>query len=264
MDRHEFWGRYLRIYDHLNEAEEYRHNIKDAVRCLGVGPDSLVLDAGSGTGNLAVELEKAGARVVGLDLMPEALRIHRGKQPAAALVQASLGSPLPFASQTFDAVACLSVLFALPPKAVAQTLREFRRVLKPGGVLVLTAMRPGESKVKAYAGFLMGRLAKRPVSRALYEVSQLIWPLLQLLYYNLRMYRLARRNGYRRFSAQELVAEVRRGGLVIKNCETTFGGCFNMLTAKPGRLPQSFPLVRARRQYRMIPPAAAREVRQTA
>jgi SAM-dependent methyltransferase len=94
-----------------------------------------VLDAGVGTGRFARMLIRRGAHVVGMDLTPEMLHVCAQNEPLARLVQARLGSPLPFADATFDDAVCVRVIKYLEDWAVA--LAELRRVVRPGGRLVL-------------------------------------------------------------------------------------------------------------------------------
>jgi SAM-dependent methyltransferase len=94
----------------------------------------LILDAGCGTGGTTLELRRFG-EVVGLDLAWEAL------QPAAArgLRALTRGSVerLPFASNTFDVVTSFEVIYHLGVASDTNALRELRRVLKRGGLLLL-------------------------------------------------------------------------------------------------------------------------------
>lgn len=92
-----------------------------------------ILDAGCGTGKVLETL--AEDRVTGLDLSATALRLagQRGNFP---LVRASADA-LPFAPGSFDVVVSLDVLANLPPSALPTALADCRRVLAPGGRLIL-------------------------------------------------------------------------------------------------------------------------------
>ena len=122
---------------------------------LGLTPAPLVLDVATGTGRLPRVLLRQPAfdgRVVGLDLSRRMLReaVRRTAQFADRLTYVWQDARrLPFDDDTFDAVTCLEALeFTPDPRAV---LAELVRVLRPGGVLLVT------NRVGRDARFLPGR-----------------------------------------------------------------------------------------------------------
>jgi ubiquinone/menaquinone biosynthesis C-methylase UbiE len=231
MTPRDFWDRYLRAYDALNRVGAYRASVEHLARTLDARPGERILDAGSGTGNLAVHLKEQGSEVVGLDFSPVALRIHREKDPSATVVRASLEEPLPFPDRIFDLVVCAAVLFALSDRGCRTALGEFRRVLRPRGRVVITAMKPDTSKLRVFGAHVGNLWKNRPLGSFLREMRRTLGPLLKVLYYNYRMHGLSRRQAYRRFTAGELVAEVERAGFVRVTCESTFGGYFHLVRA---------------------------------
>lgn len=93
----------------------------------------LILDVGCGTGGTLDRLREF-AEPVGLDLEPLALSLCR-ERGHEALVLAS-ATALPFGESTFDAIVTLDVLEHIPDHVTAAA--ELKRVLKPGGTLVVT------------------------------------------------------------------------------------------------------------------------------
>jgi len=89
-----------------------------------------VLDCPCGTGALAHELAAAGFTVTGADLG------RRSEGRGYRRVRADLNRPLPFAPGRFDVVACIEGVEHL--ERPVDALREFRRMLRNGGTLVLT------------------------------------------------------------------------------------------------------------------------------
>jgi len=98
-----------------------------------IAPHGKILDVGTGTGRISVPLLRLGADVIGVDLSLNMMGKLREKYPAARLAQAD-ASRLPFAAQRFDAVLTTHVMHLIGPWREA--LREYRRVLKPGGVYI--------------------------------------------------------------------------------------------------------------------------------
>ena len=107
-------------------------------------PGESVLDIATGTGHLALaaaQRVKPGGTVAGLDLTVE--MVEQAKKKAVALGvdnaewhQGDAEHP-PFPDETFDAVFCASGIFFLPHQLAA--LREWNRMLKPGGRVLFSA-----------------------------------------------------------------------------------------------------------------------------
>lgn len=93
----------------------------------------LILDAGCGTGGLAVKLRTFGD-VLGVDLCEDALEFS--KLQGVSAQKASI-EDLPFNNHEFDLVTCIDVLYHQQVSDDVQALKEINRVLKPGAVLIL-------------------------------------------------------------------------------------------------------------------------------
>ncbi len=105
-----------------------------------------VLDAGCGSGPLSAALLARGAVVTGFDSSPAMVELARQRLGTGAdLHVADLGKPLPFADGEFDDVVVSLVLHYLQDWTAP--LAELRRVLKPGGRLLLSVNHPAVYKV---------------------------------------------------------------------------------------------------------------------
>lgn len=123
----------------------------------GLAPDAQVLDVGCGTGDLSIEIfERTAARVVGLDFCRPMLDLAKQKSSRLPFIEGD-GLRLPFADATFDALTAGFVVRNLAD--VEDGLREFRRVLKPRGVVaILEFSQPTVPGVRQFVRFYYSRL----------------------------------------------------------------------------------------------------------
>jgi SAM-dependent methyltransferase len=108
---------------------ELRHSTKGKLIAYALtdsGQGKKALDVGCRDGYWSEELKKKGYDVVACDIDPRC--------PSALTVDAN--EPLPFSDSEFDLLWCSEVIEHLLDPAF--TIREFKRVLKPGGKLVMT------------------------------------------------------------------------------------------------------------------------------
>lgn len=145
-------------YDWINSAmsfgtgEWYR---RDALKRSGIQPGMMVLDAGTGTGVVASieqELVGDGGLVVALD--PSAGMLGEAKKRGVQCITQGLGERLPFEDDQFDRV---TMSYALRHVADLRALfTEYRRVLKPGGkLLILEITRPEDRATRALLRFYL-------------------------------------------------------------------------------------------------------------
>jgi ubiquinone/menaquinone biosynthesis C-methylase UbiE len=118
----------------------FRPFVKRLLQLYDTRPGSWVLDAGCGTGLVATMVAPRaghGGKVIGIDSSAAMLEIARAKARGFGFDQCEFRvgdvRALDFPDDTFDLVVCSFALWGEP----AQLFREFRRVLKKGGVLLL-------------------------------------------------------------------------------------------------------------------------------
>lgn len=113
------------------------------VAAAGIRPAMDVLDVACGTGNAAVPAARAGASVIGVDLVPKFLDQGRAKAEAQGLNiewREADAENLPFEDHRFDRV--LSTFGHMFAPQHQRTAQEMARVCRPGGAIVTATWTP--------------------------------------------------------------------------------------------------------------------------
>jgi ubiquinone/menaquinone biosynthesis C-methylase UbiE len=122
----------------------HRHVERELIRALGRADSAApspaprqILDAGCGTGGLIRRLapRHSSWQWTGADLMPLACDLARQRLGATADIRNADVTSLPFADARFDAIVSADVLYHVDDDAAA--LKEFVRVLRPGGAVIV-------------------------------------------------------------------------------------------------------------------------------
>ncbi len=146
-----FYDRIADVHNLTSKINGYRQSVEKFLKSLDLKIDenSVVLDAGSGTGIVTLGFHSAGfnpRKTVALDLSFNSLKVSRGqfkkdKKTNAKNIVAVQGNilHLPFADETFDLILSCGVLEYVP---LDEGLKEMSRVLKPGAKLVFIPVKP--------------------------------------------------------------------------------------------------------------------------
>lgn len=142
-------GGFAKHYDSYNKwggfGQAFRERIADEA---DLRSDDSVLDCGCGTGTLAVIAKRrvgADGKVRGIDLSTDQLDIAREKARKENLdIDFHEGSidELPFPDDSFDVIFSTLMLHHVPNSVKVSAFREMRRVLKPGGRIVIADFGP--------------------------------------------------------------------------------------------------------------------------
>lgn len=134
---------FAHAYSAENESNLFNayYERPEMLRLAGDVSGRRILDAGCGSGPLSAALSDGGAVVTGLDSSAAMIDLARQRLgDDADLHVADLGAPLPFADAEFDDVVASLVLHYL--EDWSGPLSELRRVLKPGGRLLVSVNHP--------------------------------------------------------------------------------------------------------------------------
>jgi SAM-dependent methyltransferase len=142
------------------ELTVIQHAVLERTASLGLPAGARVLDALCGSGALTVALAERGFAAVGADVDTEAAAMS-----GPAFAQVNLDAALPWPERTFDAVFSTEGIEHLENHFFF--LREICRILKPGGVLLLTTPNIAalRSRVRFFGSGFFGR-DSRPLNEA--------------------------------------------------------------------------------------------------
>jgi demethylmenaquinone methyltransferase/2-methoxy-6-polyprenyl-1,4-benzoquinol methylase len=139
-------------------------------------PAAIVLDVGTGTGDLAAEIARGGGHVVGVDFserMVEAARKKLGHLSKVSF-QVAEANRLPFEAHSFHGVTSAFVLRNLHHGKILQaSLREFYRVLKPHGQMVHVELTRPQHPIMAWGHQMILRTFVPLMGRVLFRHR---WP----------------------------------------------------------------------------------------
>jgi ubiquinone/menaquinone biosynthesis C-methylase UbiE len=163
-----FWTRTPAAFDHwaatyereaaaMIESRGYSYCWlgSEITNALGVAAEALVLEVGTGPGNLGVHVAEAARQVsiLGVDISLEMISLAKSRGVYGCVARASF-EHLPFETDEFDGLFSAFVLHSV--RRQVHALSEVRRVVKPGGPVVLIDLCParGRQLAAAAAGFL--------------------------------------------------------------------------------------------------------------
>lgn len=124
----------------FGRARAFRESVLDLA---SLSPGEQVLDVGCGTGDLALAAKRrtgADGTVRGVDAGAEMVARATGKaarQGLDVMFDVAPAQDLPFPDASFDLVLCTLMMHHLPEDGRRQAIAEMRRVLKPGGRLLV-------------------------------------------------------------------------------------------------------------------------------
>jgi ubiquinone/menaquinone biosynthesis C-methylase UbiE len=135
---------YYELFKDELRQKEYDRRLLDRFITL-LGPRARVCDAGCGPcGHTTRYLAQAGLDVIGIDLSPECIAIARAANPGLSF-QVMAMEAMAFTDASFDGILAYYSLLYIPKVHLPALLGELRRVLAPGGKL-LVVVKEGEGE----------------------------------------------------------------------------------------------------------------------
>jgi len=176
-----FWDIRSWFYFSLRHLMPYKQLLEDIIQKLEIKPNQYILDAGCGIGNLEnviIQKKISNLKIKAIDFSRKMLtqawtKIKDTHNVHIDFFQTDLDNPLPYEDETFHRIVSSNVIYALDNPYF--TIKEFYRILRTGGRLVLVTPRPEFSGAKIIINHFR-------LSKGLEKIKNLIiFPLFLLL-----------------------------------------------------------------------------------
>lgn len=226
-----FWRKYLKVYDSLNNLRPYQKLQNDIISELSPLASDMILDAGAGTGNLAILIENSGASVTAIDNSRIALEILEKKTRNTRVILQNLKNKLPFEDKYFSKIVCNNTLYILPEEDYPIIINEFSRVLKNDGILILSNPLVGAHVGKIAKEHVIISIKENGVIKTIIECLGLFEKSLILFFYNFKILNNASKGLYHFFQPGEQEEVVSKHFKVIKT-RMVYSGQNEMIVAR--------------------------------
>lgn len=229
-----FWRRYFMVYDKANESAHYRSMLERHVELLDPRSGERILDAGTGTGNVAQVLLERGAHVVGIDFLESALDVCRAKCPTGDFRVGDLTGRLELEDDSFSKLACCNVIYLLAPAEQENALRELHRVLEPGGRAVITVFHRDFSKKDLLLATLQEERRRTGLKGLAGYLLRNSVATVRILYYISRLQSKRAAGQHTFFTEPQLGELLERAGFIVESIEPTLASqCLLAVARKP-------------------------------
>ncbi len=235
VDLRAFWHDYLLGRDRsvgmdlLIATSAYQSFMRRQIEFLRIGPSTRVLDLGSGNAGFlrtAAESSHGPGLLVSVDFISDALKRSKSRYGArlgSAFVQADLDSvaAVPFKTSSFDAVLASLLLSYL--RNPLELLHEARRIVRPGGRIVLSSLRRDADISSIYSAGIAELVAAGAEEMAIGEGTSFAEMQRSFLNEAAKLLDLEERGLFRFFDEDELRSLARDAGLRVWRIERGLG-----------------------------------------
>ena len=228
----DFWKKYFRDYDTLQELGAYRELMQSLYSALQHNQEDTILDLGAGTGNLQVLFsEIKPAQMVCFDMSEEGLARCTQKAPWATTVKGDLEETLPFADASFSIIVSNNALYTIARRERESIYREIARVLKPEGRMVIANILEHFSPFAIYMHEIKRKMRLEGIAKTAYDAIRLLPPTMRIMYYNARIKKAHSTGEYNLFSKGEQSRELEKVGLSIVHAQNAYADQSELVVA---------------------------------
>jgi len=142
------FSEYMTAYDRTTATfRPYQEQLSRIIQLLQIKPGETVVELGSGTGNMTKLLLEQGASVIAIDNLRLANEVNQKKNPAVSVMGVNIDRTdhktgfISLPDHSVDKICAANLWTYIRNRSVLY--EEIKRLLKPGGVLVLAVERQG-------------------------------------------------------------------------------------------------------------------------
>ena len=212
MLNEKFWEKYFKVYDVLNIIEPYQKLMEELENELGLKNNDIVLDVGSGTGNLMTKIKNKCKKTIGIDYSKEGQKIHRTKDRLAEIYLCDITKKFPFSDNYFSKIVSNNTIYTLTSEQQDSVLSEIYRVLMPKGKFVISNVKKGYSPIKIYSRHILQSIKKIGFSKTIFLILKMLIPTLKMFYYNAIIKKSGGTNHYYFLSQDEQKKLLKKSG----------------------------------------------------
>lgn len=214
MQDRKFWDKYFKVYDVLNLVIPYQELMAELENELELNVDDIVLDVGSGTGNLMVRIRNKCKEVIGIDNSLEGTIRHKRKDRKAKVILHDITKAFPLPSEYFSKVVSNNTIYTLTEGQQISAIKEMYRVAKPGAKVIISNVKKGYSPVKIYLSHISKSFVINGVMKTVLLASKMIVPTLKMFYYNRKIKEMQKMSNYHFLTEGEQKKLLGLGGFI--------------------------------------------------